>query len=279
MRVCRSFQELREFLNAEVEKGLTIGLVPTMGALHQGHLSLVQKSKQTCDITVCSIFVNPAQFNKVEDLEKYPRTEEADLVLLESGNCDVVIIPEVADVYPAGYPLVSVELNGIDVVMEGIHRPGHFAGVVQVVGRFFEAVKPQVSYFGDKDYQQLAVIKKMVLERKFPVEVIGCPTLREKSGLAMSSRNLRLSEKAIKTAALIKEQLDWAKSNFDFNSIAQIEQIVRKVFESHPDFELEYFEIASADNLLPVKTGSGKVRAFIAARIEGVRLIDNLAMN
>lgn len=278
MLVYRTFEELKTFLVAKVESGLTIGFVPTMGALHDGHMSLIHSSMDHADLTICSVFVNPTQFNKAEDLEKYPRTEQADLDILRNNGCDIVLIPSVDEVYPADYSSEKLDLEGIEIIMEGEHRPGHFDGVVQVVGRFFEELQPNFAFFGEKDFQQLAVIRKMVSLRNLPVQVMACAIKREDSGLAMSSRNMRLSEEALVESAYIFKQLNWAKSSYSKQSVDEIKQIVLRGFEKNDRIELEYFEIVNEDTLLPVKNKDEKARAFFAGVVEGVRLIDNVQL-
>ena len=278
MLVYRTFNDLRNYLEKQVGLGSKVGFVPTMGALHNGHISLVNQANAICDITLVSIFVNPTQFNNKEDLNKYPRTEENDLKKLDSAECDVVFIPTVEEVYPKQYVTPHVNLGLLENVMEGAHRPGHFNGVIQVVGRFFEQIMPDYAFFGEKDFQQLAIIKRMVLERSFPIQIMGCEILRETSGLAMSSRNVRLSEQARKNAILIFDQLNWAKENFKTLTIQEIENGIKKNFEENLSVTLEYFEIADSVSLQPFNKELGEPRAFIAAHLEGVRLIDNMAL-
>jgi len=279
MLVYRTFNDLRNYLRTQVDSGSKVGFVPTMGALHDGHISLVNQANATCNITLVSIFVNPTQFNNSDDLKKYPRTEKGDLRKLDSAECDVVFIPSVDEVYPAEYTTPHVDLSKLESVMEGAHRPGHFNGVIQVVGRFFEQISPDYAFFGEKDFQQLAIIKRMVSERSFPIQVVGCEILREESGLAMSSRNMRLSEQATKEATLIFNQLNWAKENAKSLSIQEITESVKNVFNTHSTIELEYFEIADSVSLQPASSMMLESRAFIAAHLEGVRLIDNIALN
>lgn len=278
MLVYRTFSELRKYLDQMVLLGKTIGFVPTMGVLHEGHISLVEKSKLLCDITVVSIFVNPKQFNMAEDLEKYPRMETEDIQKLKENYCDVVFIPSVEDVYPDGLKLPKVDLNGIDLVMEGKHRPGHFEGVVQVVGRFFDQIKPNKAFFGEKDFQQVSVIEQMVRTQKYAVEIVRCAIKREVSGLAMSSRNIRLSAEGWHKSVLISEQLIWAKENFGKMRIDQIKTAIEKTFNDDPSMVLEYFEIANEENLQAIQSTDVYARAFIAAELEGIRLIDNMAL-
>lgn len=279
MLVYRTFENLRNYLRTQVEMGSKVGFVPTMGALHDGHISLIVKANATCDITLASIFVNPTQFTSSDDLKKYPRTEEEDIRRLESAECDVVFIPSVDEVYPENYKTPNVELDLLENIMEGAHRPGHFNGVMQVVGRFFEQISPDYAFFGEKDFQQLAVVKKMVLERNFPIQIVGCDILREESGLAMSSRNVRLSNHAKEEAVLIYQQLNWAKESLGTLSVKEIKSRVEETFASHSLIGLEYFEIADSINLQSVSRSKGKSRAFIAVHLEGVRLIDNMALN
>lgn len=279
MIVYRTFKELREYLKAQIEMGLKVGFVPTMGALHQGHISLVLSANAQCDITLASIFVNPTQFTNSEDLEKYPRTEEDDIRKLESFECDAVFIPNVDEVYPQNYTTPYVNLGLIENVMEGSHRPGHFNGVMEVVGRFFEQISPDYAFFGEKDFQQLAVVKKMVMERNFPIQIVGCEISREESGLALSSRNVRLSKIAKNEALLVYNQLNWVKQNFNILTIEELKNSVVETFEKNPFLELEYFEISDSIDLQPVIDSKQNSRAFIAVRIEGVRLIDNMSLN
>jgi len=279
MLVYRTFKELRAYLKKQVDNGLKVGFVPTMGALHQGHISLVMHANAQCDITLCSIFVNPTQFNNPKDLDKYPRTEEGDIRKLESAECDVVFIPSVAEVYPTDYTTPFVDLDGLEEVMEGAHRPGHFGGVMQVVGRFFEQIAPDYAFFGEKDFQQLAVIKKMVAERNFPIQIVGCPILREESGLAMSSRNVRMSNSGRKQAVFIFNQLEWVKENAKDLTISELQEAVETAFSKRSEFDLEYFEIADYVSLQPLNKLEPNARAFIATHIEGVRLIDNMLVN
>lgn len=281
MLVYRSFGELRQFLDGQVKNGKTIGFVPTMGALHEGHLSLIQECNSRCDVSVCSVFVNPTQFNNPDDLEKYPRTEEEDLRKLRVANCDVVLLPDVNEVYPDGEELKlqnMVDLKGLDSVMEGAHRPGHFDGVVEVVSRFFNQINPDFAFFGEKDFQQLAVIRQMVSELHMQIKIVGCPIKRNKLGLALSSRNVRLSKEGIKVATLLYQQLNWSKAHIDILSVNEIIKSVKQSLKAHSQVELEYFEIVESKTLRSIKTKRKKIRAFIAAYVEGVRLIDNISL-
>lgn len=255
-----------------------VGFVPTMGALHQGHLSLLQESKSTAHITVCSIFVNPTQFNESSDLEHYPRTPGRDIELLHKAGCDVLFMPEVDEVYPGSYevPVPKVSLGHLAEVMEGTHRPGHFEGVMQVVYRLLDLVKPNYLFMGRKDYQQLIIIREMIRQMKLGVNLIGCTTLRETDGLAMSSRNVRLSEKERRQALAINQTLELARQWTDTLAPAEIEEKGTALL-SEAGLEPEYFNLADAANLHKVEAFSPdqEVIACVAARTGGVRLIDN----
>lgn len=254
----------------------TIGFVPTMGALHNGHLSLIKQAKQQTDIVVSSIFVNPTQFNDPNDFEKYPITHEKDIKLLEKTGCDILYLPEsVEDVYQNEVK-VSVNLGDIANVMEGANRPGHFDGVVQVVSVLFDIVKPNKAFFGLKDFQQYCIIKKMVQELKLEIEVIGCSIIREESGLAMSSRNMLLSESEKKDALILIETLNFLQKNCRIGDVKHLldEGTMLLATKSKP----EYLTIARADNLETVVflEKNTEYRAFVVAHVGNVRLIDNI---
>lgn len=273
---------LREEITKLQSKGQLIGFVPTMGALHEGHLSLVTKAFEENDTVVVSIFVNPTQFDKTKDLEKYPRTLEADAKLLSSLNGNILIYaPEPADLY--GSKVISKKYNfqGLEHQMEGKFRDGHFDGVGTVLNLLFRAIRPNKAYFGEKDFQQLQVVKKLVEIEKLPLEIVGCPILREPHGLAMSSRNKRLSPLLFKEAVIIHQTLSEVQRKFDSLSIPKLSEMVTKAFEENPYLELEYFEIASVKTLKTAKRKHKKTvyRAFIAAFAGDVRLIDNVALN
>ena len=258
----------------------TIGFVPTMGALHLGHISLVNQSKIENDFTFVTVFVNPTQFNNADDLVKYPRTEKQDLALLEQAGVDAVFFPTVEDIYPNGEFTDHFDFGGLENKMEGEFRPGHFEGVGTVVKRFFEIVQPDNAYFGEKDFQQLQIIRKMVLTQKLPVQIIPVAIKREEDGLAMSSRNQRLTPEMRKEAPLIFKVLNEAKIHLENHSIAETKKFVEKQFESSP-LVLEYFEIAEENTLESAiqKSSSQKIRAFIAVYADEIRLIDNLRLN
>lgn len=282
MLVFNKKTDLSAFLSPFINQKKSIGFVPTMGALHEGHLSLLEKSLAENDITVMSIFVNPTQFNNPEDLEKYPRTLEKDIEKMNVVSNEIIIYaPSVLDIYEGNTVSESFEYDGLEHQMEGKHRPGHFDGVGTIVKRLFEIVKPNNAYFGEKDFQQLKIVKKLVSKYSIPVNIKGCEIFREESGLAMSSRNERLSPNARKKAALIFEILNEARTIFKKKSINETIKFVEKSFKKNPEFELEYFEIADEETLLSAQTKdeTKKYRAFIAVFIEKIRLIDNISLN
>ena len=266
---------------AKLKTGESIGFIPTMGALHKGHLSLINRAKKENDIIVVSIFVNPTQFDKKQDLLKYPRTLEKDLDLLESVDCDFVFIPSVQEMYDENISASQFDFDGLDFEMEGKHRKGHFDGVGTIVKRLLSIVRPTKAYFGEKDFQQLQIIKKLVYKNNIPVKIIGCEIHREDDGLAMSSRNTRLNKDQRNKASFIYETLKKAKEKFTTNSISEVIKWVENEFEKNLTFELEYFEIANIETLKSTKRKSKKstYRAFIAAFAGDVRLIDNIALN
>lgn len=282
MLIFENKESLINFLGPLQNLKKTIGFVPTMGALHDGHLSLIKNSLSKNDITVISIFVNPTQFNNAEDLEKYPRTLEADVQKISKISTQVLIFaPTVSDIYPEKTSSSNFSFDGLENQMEGKHRPGHFDGVGTIVKKLFEIVKPTIAYFGEKDFQQLQIVKKLVEKEKMNVEIVGCPIFREANGLAMSSRNERLSENARKKASLIYKTLQTVQADFEKKSLTELNEIVKKTFSEHPEFSLEYFEIAEESTLVPAleTDKTKKYRAFIAIFIENIRLIDNISLN
>lgn len=279
MTVFKEGKLLQAFLNKNY-KGKIVGFVPTMGALHKGHLSLIKTAQRENDIVVVSIFVNPTQFNNAADLSKYPKTLKKDLTLLNKENKIVVFAPTVNEIYPNGEKSESFDFGGIELEMEGKFRPGHFNGVGTVVKRLFEIVKPTNAYFGEKDFQQLQIIKRMVSSFKLPVNILSCPIFREESGLAMSSRNERLPTSHRKEARLIYKCLQKIKSDFGKATLEELLNFAEKTFNKHPLFKLEYFTIADVETLKPVTKidTHKKYRAFIAVFLKDVRLIDNIAL-
>ena len=280
MEVFSENRKLRVHLEKYHSQKKTVGFVPTMGALHQGHLSLVEESKQHNDITVVSIFVNPTQFDNANDLLKYPRTFEKDKELLESINCDILFAPTAEDIYEDNVTAKHFDFDGLENEMEGKYRDGHFDGVGTIVKALFEIVQPTHAYFGEKDFQQLQIIKKMVEKSRLDVSVVGCPIHREDNGLAMSSRNERLSSEQRKEAKIIYEILQSVQQKFPNISVNDLTTWVSDQFEKHPLFELEYFTIANETTLVStLKTlPQEQYRAFIAVYANSIRLIDNISL-
>lgn len=279
-----SHSQLSESIDAQMVKGSSIGFVPTMGALHDGHLSLMKRALQENDRLVVSVFVNPTQFNNEEDLNKYPRTLQQDVHKIEQAfpTHDIFIYaPTVDDVYGSNAVSKNYDFGALENVMEGAHRPGHFDGVGTVLEFLFKVVRPDRAYFGEKDYQQLQVIKKLVDLLKINIEIIGCPIYRESSGLAMSSRNGRLDAVNFERAAFIYATMVKAREYFKSHTMAQTHDWVERAFKENPDFELEYFTIANEQTLIPdsVKSSHAIYRAFVVAHLQGVRLIDNLSFH
>jgi pantoate--beta-alanine ligase len=273
--------DLQRFLGNERKKGSKIGFVPTMGALHPGHLSLIQQSNEQNDCTVCSIFVNPSQFNDPKDFDKYPVTIEKDIDLLEKAGCHVLFLPAVDEIYPIGIQSIkNYDLGFLETVLEGPNRKGHFQGVCMVVDRLLDIVLPRNLYLGQKDYQQCMVIKKLIEVIDARVNVIICPTLREDDGLAMSSRNMRLNEEERKKAVTIFQALHFIKANFEKG---RLENLIVKAKEKLKEqgFKTDYVAIADADTLeiLKIWDGKRKVVALAAAYLNEIRLIDNLVLN
>lgn len=278
MQTFFKISDLQTFLANQKLAGQTIGFVPTMGALHEGHGSLVKRAKTENDLVVVSIFVNPTQFNNASDLKHYPRSIEADTVLLEKLNCDVVFIPEVDEIYDASFELPHIDLGQIDKVMEGEHRPGHFQGVVQVVYRLFQLVQPNKAYFGLKDFQQVAVIRFMTNYFQLPVEIIAVPTLRHEDGLAMSSRNLRLTPTQRQEALAISQTLLHAKELATTQTPDQTKKEAILFFKKF-NLELEYFEIVDPISLQELhESWVPNAVACIVAYCGEIRLIDNMEL-
>jgi pantoate--beta-alanine ligase len=273
---------LISFLSSDKVKPGTLGLVPTMGALHQGHLSLVRQALSENSRVVVSIFVNPTQFNNPEDLEKYPKTLEADLTLLQSVSEEIIVFaPSVKELYSLDISSKSYSFNGLDKVMEGAFREGHFNGVATIVEILLTLVRPDKAYFGEKDFQQLQIVRKLADKLNFPVRIAGCPIVREPHGLAMSSRNQLLSATMRQKAGIIYKTLQTAKCMFGTENATKIIDYVKDVFHQEPEIDLEYFQIADTETLTPLKRKQEnlKYRGFIAVYAEGIRLIDNIALN
>ena len=276
MQIFHSKNSLSLTLNELRNEGKSIGFVPTMGALHNGHISLVKKAKQENDVVIISIFVNPTQFNNKSDLAKYPRIPEKDIPMLEAAGGDILFMPEVEEMYPEGAvsSTTSLPLGSLGEVMEGKHRPGHFDGVITIVRKLFLAVGECTAYFGQKDFQQLAVVRFLVKHDQLPVNIISCPIVREPDGLAMSSRNMRLTPEQRRSALVLSRALVAVEREWQRKSIDELHELVTAVMNMEPAVKLEYFEIVDRDTLLPVTEKKNAV-ACIAAYVGEVRLIDN----
>jgi pantoate--beta-alanine ligase len=261
------------------QQGYTIGFVPTMGALHEGHISLIERARSENDVVVCSIFVNPTQFNDPKDLEKYPRMPEKDLAMLEKAGCNFAFLPGVDDIYPSGNNLLDIHFGKLEETMEGAFRPGHFSGVATVVDRLFKIVNANKAYFGEKDFQQLAIIRRMAQVLNHPTEIIGCPTLREPDGLAMSSRNLLLTPEQRKAAPMIYKAILQAKEFIPTHSPAAIIELVIRFIEQNKLLRVQYFHLVDPTTLEDISSWENvhEVRGCIAVLTEGPRLIDNIA--
>jgi pantoate--beta-alanine ligase len=277
MELVTTIADLRAVIAVQKEAGKTIGFVPTMGALHEGHLSLVRKAGEETHFVVVSIFVNPTQFNNKEDLRRYPRTLENDMLLLECTPCDLVFAPTAEEVYPSEDTRIF-EFGNLGNVMEGEHRPGHFNGVAQVVSKLFDMVTPNKAYFGLKDFQQLAIIHHMVNQFNIPVEVIPCAIVRENDGLAMSSRNTLLSEEERKNAVTISKTLFKAVEMAKHYSVEELKSLVVNTIDSNPFLKTEYFDIVDERELMSIKSWDTPVNKIgcVAVHCGKVRLIDNV---
>ncbi len=282
MEVLRSKSQLRAYIERNKEMGKKVGFAPTMGALHQGHISLYEKARKENDLVISSIFVNPTQFNNANDLKKYPRKVDSDIQILEnSGVVDAVYIPAVEDIYPDGATSRQYDFNGLEKEMEGQSRPGHFDGVGTVVEELFRQIKPDNAYFGKKDYQQLAIIRTLVKKTGLPVKIHGVPTFREESGLAMSSRNERLTPEQRDAAKIIHETLVKVNDWFRIITIPEINERVRDIFEDQRGMVMEYFKIADEETLKETDFfyKDRSYRAFIVVFVGDVRLIDNMHLD
>jgi len=276
--ILRRLDDLRALRRDWVLKGETLGLVPTMGALHAGHLSLVEAAKSACDHVVVTIFVNPKQFNSPEDLANYPRTEHEDAEKLAPFGVDAIYVPDPDQIYPEGYA-TTVSLSGITEVMEGPNRPGHFEGVATVVAKLFLQSGADQAFFGEKDYQQLMVVRRMARDLDIPIEVIGCPTVREPSGLAMSSRNMRLSPAATETAGQLNPMMEAAAARLRAGEdYAPLEAEMRARLRDLGFSEIEYIDLRCAEDLATMTRLDRPARMLVAAWLDGVRLIDNIAV-
>lgn len=282
MHIFYSKAALIAYLKTIKTANSTIGFVPTMGALHQGHLALMQRSLKENNDTVVSIFVNPTQFNNPEDLAKYPRTLEEDVKKMRTLSDKIILYaPSVEDIYEGNTISQNFDFDGLENQMEGKFRPGHFNGVGTIVKRLFEIVTPTNAYFGEKDFQQLQIVKKLVEKTELPVNVVGCPIFREENELAMSSRNERLTSQERKDASIIYKTLTEAKEIFKNHSPQETIEFVENSFKDNEEFELEYFVIADESTLLSIdkKENDKNYRAFIAVFVNSIRLIDTISLN
>jgi len=280
MLIFKKVADLQAWLNAERSKGRIVGFAPTMGALHDGHLELIRMAKRDGCLAVASIFVNPTQFNDPKDLEKYPRLPEKDAALLLGADCDALFMPPVEEVYPPGVDLtIELDFRQLDKVMEGVFRPGHFKGMATVVHRLLDIVQPQHLYMGQKDFQQLSIVRDMIRQLQMPVELVMCPTVRHADGVAMSSRNMRLTPEMRATAPVIHQTLQWAKTEFEKRPAEEVQaEAMRRLAAA--GLKPEYFDIVDGVSLLPVRNwaDSDFVVACVAAFAGEVRLIDNLVL-
>ncbi|WP_140937393.1 pantoate--beta-alanine ligase [Sphingobacterium lumbrici] len=281
MQIFNTKSSLQHYLQHIREDRKTITLVPTMGALHEGHLSLIRQAGQSGDITVCSIFVNPTQFNDPKDLEKYPRPLGNDIALLESTSCDVLFLPSVEEMYPDPDENWHLDLGNLETIWEGEHRPGHFQGVTQIVYKLFNLVKPDFACFGQKDFQQVMVVQKMIDIKQLLIKLIICPIIRDKHGLALSSRNMRLSAEGKEKALVLSKSLQCAKANFKSKTIDELTRLGKDIIQAEEDVTLEYFAICETRTLQQTKElhSDKEYVALVVAWVEDVRLIDNMLLN
>ncbi len=286
MKVIYTKTELEKQLGSCRQRGEKVAFVPTMGALHAGHISLIKAGLEHANLVVCSIFVNPTQFNDPTDLELYPRPLDRDLQLLESAGCEIVFMPAVDEMYPRGERPIPFDLGNLGAVWEAARRPGHFDGVLQIVRKLFKAVKPDLAMFGQKDLQQYKVIERLIAEEKIPVKLQMCPIIREDKGLAMSSRNVRLSSKGKEEALILFETLSHARERFDLVrrgelALFDLKQECENKLTSVRSLSLEYFAICDLGTLLEAQTFQPEKEyvSLVAASIEGVRLLDNMILS
>ncbi|MBL1410876.1 pantoate--beta-alanine ligase [Sphingobacterium faecale] len=281
MEIYSTKSQLQAHLRTLREADNKIALVPTMGALHEGHLSLIREARKSADIIVCSIFVNPTQFNDPQDLEKYPRPIENDIQLLKSECCDILFLPSIEEMYPSSDETWHIDLGDLDGLWEGAKRPGHFQGVTQIVYKLFNLVHPDIACFGQKDFQQIMVIQRMIDVKQLPVVLKICPTVRSEKGLALSSRNSRLSEQGKENALVLFQALRHTRNNFAEKPIEQLHEEAVSIIIAHPHVTLEYFAICETQTLqqATAKENTKEYVVLVAAWIEGVRLIDNMLLN
>ncbi|WP_090503311.1 pantoate--beta-alanine ligase [Pedobacter terrae] len=278
MEIFKTKAALKAFLKPLKASAKKIALVPTMGALHNGHISLIKLAQQNADIIICSIFVNPTQFTDPKDLEKYPRPIEHDLAMLADAGCNAVFMPNVEEMYPTGADEAwHIDLGHAEFLLEGAFRKGHYQGVTQIVKKLFDAVEPDVAMFGQKDFQQVLMIKNMLAYFKLPITIITCPIIREEDGLAMSSRNIHLSQSERAHSLVLSKSLQFVMDHFDDYSLAELVDRAKAFYENIDGVELDYFTIANGDTLEPAKSkDENNLVALIAAKVGSTRLIDNM---
>lgn len=281
MQIFNTQPSLQHYLQGIREDRKTIAMVPTMGALHEGHLSLIHQARQSADITICSIFVNPTQFNDPKDLEKYPRPLENDISLLKSASCDILFLPSVEEMYPDPNENWHLNLGDLETIWEGEHRPGHFQGVTQIVYKLFTLVQPDFACFGQKDFQQVMVVQKMIDIKQLPVTLIICPIIRDQHGLALSSRNMRLSTEGKEKALVLSKALRYVKTNFKSIATDKLTQLGKDIIHSEESVMLEYFAICETRTLQQTEEihPDKEYVALVVAWVEDVRLIDNMLLN
>lgn len=275
MIIVEKIADLQAYIKEKAAK--SVGFVPTMGALHDGHISLITRCVAENDLCVASVFVNPTQFNDKADLERYPRTPEADCAMLQAAGCDVVFMPTVQEMYPEE-DTRQFNFGSLETVMEGKYRPGHFNGVAQIVSKLFDAVQPHKAYFGEKDFQQVAIIRAMVEQLNYPIQIIACPIIREESGLARSSRNTLLTDEQRKKAALIAQVLTKSTTFVHSKSVSATIDWVDEQFKDDAEFRMDYYEIVDGNSLQPVQNweDSEFIVGCIAVYCGKIRLIDNI---
>lgn len=280
MLIIEKKNKLRNKLLQAKTEGKTIGFVPTMGALHQGHLSLIERAKMDCDIVVCSIYINPTQFNNADDFENYPQTLNADINKLDLAHCNFVFTPTFDELYESESDLLDIDLGGLEKNMEGEYRPGHFLGMVTVVKKFFDIVEPNKGFFGEKDFQQLAIINYMVSYFQLPIEIVGCPTVREDDGLALSSRNALLNKEQREAAPIIYIALGGIKELLLKHSVQECKDLIIDQINQNKELGVEYIEIVNTKTLQAITEYNTQkaCRACVAVYAGNVRLIDNIAI-
>ncbi|WP_129714314.1 pantoate--beta-alanine ligase [Pedobacter sp. SYP-B3415] len=279
MEVVNTVSALKSLVGTLKSTGKKIALVPTMGALHNGHISLIERALDLADIVICSIFVNPTQFTDPKDLERYPRPLQKDLNMLIGAGCNILFIPDVQEMYPEPEQWY-IDLGETEFLLEGAFRKGHYQGVTQIVKKLFDAATPDVALFGQKDFQQVLMIRKMTSIFAMPIEIVSCPIIRERDGLAMSSRNIHLSETDRKHALILSRALQYVQANFRKKPLQELLEHAKSFFKNVAGLELEYFTIANGETLQPVENDAEvNIVALVAARVGTTRLIDNMILS